>query len=49
MLIARPGARVWVEEKTLFVFLADVVVHVLCYGELPMQLKSQFGAPEYME
>lgn len=38
MLVAGPSASVGIEEKTLFVFICDVVIQVLSYGELPVEL-----------
>ena len=38
MLVAGPSASVGIEEKTLFIFICDIVVQVLCNGELSVEL-----------
>lgn len=38
VLVARPATCVGVEQETLLVLVADVVVHVLCNGKLTMEL-----------
>jgi hypothetical protein len=41
MLVAGPPASVRIEEKTLFIFVCDVVIQVLSNGELPVELYAR--------
>ena len=39
VFVSRPETCVGVEQEALFVFLADVVVEILCKGELAVELE----------
>lgn len=44
MLVAGPSASVWIEEKTLFIFIRDIVVQVLGNGKLSVELLFEFSS-----
>ena len=41
MLVTGPSSSVRIEEKTLFIFVCDVVIQVLSNGELSMKLYAR--------
>lgn len=36
MLVSRPDTCLRVKEKTLLIFIADVLIEILCQSELPV-------------